>query len=147
LAVSDDDFLKFLHDLKLNNCSFHTVASVYYEFTGTSDNPDNYNKRVKLFEDLEIVIQPIERKMDEIKEFAYVLRKQTKVDYADLLLCSCLYKMHGSYVLTENHKHFPLTLLDREDIITIDKSSDIRNIAVYSLSQEKFDKAAKKLLG
>ena len=67
LAVSDDDFLKLLHDLKLNNCSFHTVASVYYEFTGTSDNPDNYNKRVKLFEDLEIVIQPIERKMDDLK--------------------------------------------------------------------------------
>lgn len=147
LAVSDDNFLEFLYNLKSDGCALLTIPSVYYEFVSSADTFNKYNLRVGLFTKMGIGVYPIEKNMDSFRDFVYILRKQTDIDYADALLCCCLYQFKPAYVLTENHKHFPTQILDREEIITIDGGKDqIRNMALYKLNVEKYNKAAESLV-
>lgn len=150
LAISSDQsFLEFLFDLKQVGCSFMTIPSVLFEFTRGSDTLEIFNKRTSfVLEDLNIGIYPIEKHLDEIREFMVVLQKIAKDNsYTDFLLCCCMYKFQNSYVLTENHNHFPISILKREEIITIETDTyQIRNSAIYKFSSEKFEKASGSIL-
>lgn len=148
--ASDKKFLKLLYDLKRVNCSLLTIPSVFFEFTRGSDSLLKYNERVNFFtEGLGIKTYPIERQLDDIGEFIVVFQKiaPNTISYTDFLLCCCLYKFKGCGVLTENHKDFPISILDRDEIITVDTNDNqIRNSAIYKLSPEKFEKASASIL-
>lgn len=48
--------------------------------------------------------------------------------------------------MTANHKDCPLDILDRKYIVTVDNDKEIRNYGIYQISQDKFNKAAEKIL-
>jgi len=152
-AINYPEYLKFLIDLKSCGCGLITVDSVYFEFIRGSDCIDTLNFRINFFKELKISVYPIEKKLDNLQDGIVVLQKFLKnSDYADFKLCLCLYEFRNSslekyYILTENHKHFPLDILNRKHLITLDNGLEIRNHAMYEISNEKLNKAAENILG
>ena len=134
--------------LNENNCAFLTIPSVLFEFTRGTNSIENFNKRTKfIVEDLKSSIYPIERQLQGLENLTLVLQKiRGTMDYTDFLLCVCLYKFPGSFLITENHSHFPTEILDRKYLITIDTDKELRNYAIYEFSFDKFNKAAEKIL-
>jgi hypothetical protein len=147
-ALFFPEYLKFFTELSNNGCGFVTVDSVYFEFIRGSDCLETLNFRIRFFKELKISIYPIEKELDKLQDGIVVLQKVLKgADYTDFKLCLCLYKFRNStldkyYVLTENHKHFPIDILNRKYLITLDNDKEIRNHAFYEISNEKIEKAA-----
>ena len=149
LAMSNPIFLQFLYDLKFADCTLMTISSVLFEFTRGSDTLEVFNKRSEfVLKDLDVGIYPIEKHLDDLREFVVVLQKLGKnIDYTDFLLSCCLYKFKSCFVLTENHSHFLTSLLDRKEIVTIDGDfPQIRNSAFYQFSIDKFEKIAQLVI-
>lgn len=142
-----DEFSHILYKLKENGRVLVTIPSVSFEFSRTN-SIEGYNARIQFIEEF-VSIYPIEKYLHVFTPLVPVLHKtHGKLSYSDFLLYCCLYKFQGSILLTENHKDFTPTLLNREVTLTIDREdeSQIRNIAVYSFSQYKYDKVAEKIL-
>jgi hypothetical protein len=92
-------------------------------------------------------VYPIEKHLEQIKEFTIVLQKaQQKISYTDFLLCACLFKFPDTYLLTENYLHIPLSIFDRKYLTVIDTDKEVRTHGIYQFSQSKFDKAAKRVI-
>ncbi|MGH7202951.1 MAG: hypothetical protein ACREHC_00730 [Candidatus Levyibacteriota bacterium] len=141
------NFSHVLYKLKENGRALVTIPSVAFEFSRTN-NIDSYNTRAKFIKEF-ISIYPIEKHLDSFTPLIPILhRTNGKLSYTDFLLYCCLYQFHSSILLTENHKDFTPTLLDRELTLTIDRDDEtqIRNISVYSFSYSKYNKAAEKIL-
>lgn len=133
-------------ELKSADCSLITIPQVLFEFTRGSDNLDLFNKRQKFIQDL-ASIYPIERHFEEERAAVIVLQRILgSSSYTDFLLSLALCKFSDSYVISENHKDFPLQIFNREFVITVDTDKEIRNYGLYKLSQEKFEREAAKLL-
>lgn len=127
-------------------CHFITIPSVVFEFTRGSDTPEIFNKRVGFIAEL-CTVYPIERHLEGLQELIIVLQRlRGNASYTDCLLTACLYRFNSAFLLTENHKDFPLEILDRKHLITIDTGREIRNYGVYQLSTLKFNKAADNIL-
>lgn len=137
-----------LKNLSLNDCAFLSIQSVLFEFTRGADSIETFNKRSKFItEDLKTTIYPIEKELDKLEDLIVVLQKiKSDASYTDFLLTACLYKFPKAFLLTENHKDFPLEILDRKHLITIDTGRQIRNYAIYQFSLEKYSKAAENIL-
>lgn len=156
-AINFPDYLKLLFDIKNAGCEFCTVPAVYFEFIRGSDCIDVLNKRINFVKQLQISVYPIEKhffekNLDDWKEGIVVLQKILKgADYADFQLGLFLYKFRNSssenYVLTENCNHFPLSIFSRKFLITFDTDKEIRNHAIYEMSNDKLNKAAEDILG
>ena len=131
----------------LINCEFLTIPSVAFEFTRGSQTVDDYNDRVEYLKNLAIVY-PIERHIDDtFKVLINVIQKiKGTASYTDFLFFSCLYKFTKSYLITADHNDCPLEILDQEFVITIDTGKDIKTYGIYKFSQDKFNKAAGKIL-
>ncbi|MCX6783499.1 MAG: hypothetical protein NT141_00285 [candidate division WWE3 bacterium] len=87
-------------------------------------------------------IYPIERELENLKNFTVVLQKiKGTISYTDFLMYCCLYKFPKAYLLTENHKDFTTEILERRYIVTIDTDKEIRHQAFYQISLDKFKKA------
>lgn len=139
------EFGELLKSLKDRKCALITIPSVVFEFT-RSDNLEIYKKRAEYLSTL-VDVYPIEKNLNEIEDGLFVLQKLGgRMSYTDFLLCACLYKFREAYLITENHKDLPLSILDRRFIITIDNGKEIRNTAIYKLSKEKLDKAVLNIL-
>lgn len=141
-ALVDD----VLEQCKAVGCKVLTISSVKFEFSRTDTIQGFENRKILLRKLAEIY--PIEDYIEEFVEFTVVLQKiNGRMSYTDFLLYCCLYKFPDSYLLTENHKDFLTTILDREEIITIDTGHNfIRNVALYKFSKEKYEKIAESIL-
>lgn len=143
----NETFGKLLGELRRKHCAFLTIPSVLFEFTRGSDTVEAFNTRLKFIEGLTDTIYPIERSLAGFEDLTITLQKiKEKMDYTDFLLCACLYKFSNSFLITENHTHFPTTVFDRSFLITIDTDKELRNYAIYKFSKEKFNKAAENIL-
>jgi hypothetical protein len=142
------EFSGILNTLKENGIALVTIPSVRFEFSRTN-NIENYNIRAGFIKDY-VSIYPIEKHLQSFTPLIPVLHKiHGRLSYPDFLLYCCLYKFSpNAILLTENHKDFTPTLLDRELTLTLDREdeSQIRNISLYSFSQEKYNKAAESIL-
>jgi len=142
------ELLGLIHAFKENGCELLTIPSVLFEFTrGTKTIPE-YNRRVEAVKSIcGNNVYPIERHLGEFNDFTVVLQHlKGEMDYTEFLLCASVYKFQTAKIITENHQHFPLDVLNREFLITVDNEKDIRNYAVYGFSLEKYNKAGEKIL-
>lgn len=150
-ALNYPYYLNFLYKLKSTGCDFMTIMPVLLEFTRGSSSLSNFEKRFHFIKEL-ACIYPIERNLEELKEGMVVIQTiMGKMDYVDFLLTLCSYKFRLSkldscYLLTENHNHYPLDILDRVHLITIDSGKQIRTHATYRLNIDKLNKAAENIL-
>lgn len=127
-------------------CNFITIPSVVFEFTRGSDTTEAFNER-RMFIDKLCTVYPIEKHLEELRELTIVLQRlRGNASYTDFLLTACLYKFTRSFLLTENHKDFPVEILDRKHLISIDMEKEIRNYGIYQLSIPKFNNIADKIL-
>ena len=127
-------------------CSFTTIPSVVFEFTRGSETPGVFNERREFIDRLGNVY-PIEKHLEELQELIIVLQRLGgNASYTDFLLTACLHQFRNSFLLTEDHKDFPLEILDRKHLITVDTGKEIRNYGIYQWSISKFDKAADNIL-
>jgi hypothetical protein len=140
------DFQPILDDFVAKKFSFVTIPAVAFEFSRT-DSIKGYNERVGFLKKY-VSVYPIEKFMDKIQDIIPVMQKiHGTLSYPDFLLYCCLYRFPHSYLLTENHKDFLTSILDRTGILTIEEySKEIRNIALYSFNYEKYNKAAAHIL-
>ena len=141
------EFSHILYKLKENGRALVTIPSISFEFSRTT-NIESYNSRIEFIKEF-VSIYPIEKYLHKFTPLVPVLHKTNgKLSYSDFLLYCCLYEFQGSILLTENHKDFTPTLLDRELTLTIDREDEdqLRNISVYSFSYPKYNKAAEKIL-
>ena len=145
--VNNKNFLEIFYEWKSKSCAFVTIPSVLFEFTRGTDSIAAFNQRVSFIKQIGVGIYPIERFLDQTKDLTVVLQKiRGNLSYTDFLLIVSIYKFPTSYLITENHKDFPIEILDRKFIITLDNDKDIRNYGIYCFSNEKFDKAAARIL-
>lgn len=145
----EKEFSELFGKLNQGGCEFLTIPSVLFEFTRGSSSLSQFNNRSEfIYKTLGITVYPIEKHLDNFEDLIVVLQRISgRISYSDFLLCACLYKFREAYLITENHRDFPTSILDRKHIITIDAGGDqIRNTAIYQFSITKFNKAAKSIL-
>lgn len=140
------EFNTIIGELKNQGRALVTIPSVAFEFSRT-DSIKGYNTRANFIKNF-LDIYPIEKHLDNFIPLIPILQRlHGKISYSDFLLYCCLYHFRGSMLLTENHKDFTPTILDRKTIFTIDREErDIRNIALYLFNHKKFEKAAEAIL-
>lgn len=146
ISTYQKEFGEVLESLKEQDRVLLTIPSIAFEFLRT-DNLKTRNTRTQFLKSY-ITVYPIEK---HLKGFDNALtpivqKVSPGASYSDFLLHYCLYKFPGSYLLTENHKDFKTSLLDRKSIFTIDTDKDIRNTALYGFSSDKYEKIAAKVL-
>lgn len=146
IVENQKDFSIFLDNLKKINCAFLTIPSVAFEFSRT-DNISKFKERNVLLSNF--TIYPIEKQFKDIKtDLIYILQKLSSTSsYTDFLLHYCLmvFKNRG-YVITGDHKDFSISILNRTSIITLESEKEIKNLAIYQISIEKYEKASKNIL-
>lgn len=143
----DTIYKEILVELKNLDCIFLSIPAVSIEFSRT-DSIEGYNKRINFLKSLSLGFYPIEKNIgDNIFPLNIILQRiNQKIDYTDFLLYFCLFKFRKAFLFTENHSHFSTNLLDRTQILTIDQGNEqIRNIAFYRFSEEKYQKILEKL--
>lgn len=145
-AQKNPEIAELIFNIRQQGCELMIIPSVAFEFTRGTGTIADFEKRANLLQK-NTIIYPIDRHLKELKEFTLVYQKNAgRASYTDFLLAACLYKFQSAFVLTENHTDFPTTILDRVSIITLDTGREIRNLAIYSFSKLKFNKAAEKIL-
>lgn len=144
-ALAQVELRDFLFNLKSHNCEILSIPAVVTEFLRGSNSLAAYQVRAEFIESI-TGIYAVERIMEEMQDFVIVMNfLSPDADYTDFLLAVCSYKFKCP-VLTGNHKDFPLTIFKRVNIITIDTGKEIRNYGFYQISEDKFNKAAEKIL-
>jgi hypothetical protein len=141
IALSEvPEFLHLMLDIKEKGCQLLTIPPVTFEFART-DSLKKYTERIQFLNQI-CSTYPIEKNTDTNSPLFFVFNKVSPAaGYVDLFLYQALYKFSHAYVLTENHSHFPLSILDREHIITIDTGQrSIRNYAFYKMNMGKIGK-------
>jgi len=132
--------------MKESGATLLTITPVAIEFLKT-DNLQNYNKRRNFLKTTISGIYSIEKHIDINDPLFFVLNKISACEYVDHLLYHTAYKFKNAYLVTENHKDFLTTILDRKHIITIDQGNkQIRNLAFYQMNTKKIDIAIHSIL-
>lgn len=148
IAHFEELYIDILNKIEKEDCALLTIPSVLFEFTRGAQTIKEFNERTSFVSSLVKNIYPIEKHLSELTEFTVVLQRLAgNASYTDFLLCACLYKFPSSFLLTGNHKDFPISILNRKHLITVDTDSEIRTYGIYQLSKEKFNKLALKILG
>jgi hypothetical protein len=140
-------FTDFLIEIKNVDCALLTIPSVVFEFSRT-ENIGEYNKRTAFIKAI-VDVYHIEKHLEEMQELVPVIHKiGGRLQYTDFLLYACLYHFKNkAFLMTENHKDFQTSILDRDIVLTIDTDGiQIRNTGIYSLNFDKYNKAAQKIL-
>lgn len=142
----EKEFSDIIFELKESGRALVTIPSVAFEFARTEDI-SIYNTRAKFIKD-NVSIYPIEKHLSNFNSLIPILQRVNgKMSYTDFLLYCCLYQFNNSLLLIENHKDFTPVILNRDAIFTVDREEkDIRNIALYSFSHDKYEKAAAAIL-
>jgi len=148
-ASKSEDFLKLLTDIAKAGCAFVTINAVIHEFTRGAKDIAQLNKQIQVINGLGIIVYPrLEDKIDKKDQvflFAYNKttignRSEKGPSYIDSLLCLLAYKFKhtGIKILSANHKDIPLSIFNRDELITMDISGELRTEAIYSFSEDKF---------
>ena len=157
-ASRQEEFLTLLFE-KVNSedygCSFITSPSVVYEFTRYARSREQLLKLKEILNLLNIVEwNPMKLNDDEREVFNFIYNLEstrnakTGPSYTDAQLCLLAYhfREHGVGILTANHKDFPRSIFDRNDLITVDVGGELRTQAIYDFNQDKYDKLLDKFL-
>lgn len=135
------EILKFFDEMKDSDYQFVTIPAVVAEFSATGDL-EKYNKRLSFLNNINCIncaIYSIERHIEPNDTHFFVFNKiGNNPGYVDVLLYYALHKFPMAFLLTENHKDFPLTLFDRKYTITNDSTDkQVRNSSLYQMNQSK----------
>lgn len=147
-ALKSPDFSRLvIGRLKNNGYSLVTSPETFWEFVRGSDNIENFNKRKTFIESIVDNFPAISKRM-ESSVILYVLalhKACPNMDHADLLLGVSLCIFPESYLLTQNHHHFSLSVFERIGIITMDNDSKIHNHCLYKIDRIKLAGIIKSL--
>lgn len=147
-ASKNDDFLNFLFQLGDKKCTFLSVKPVWNEFLAAADSGEEYKTLKEFLKKLDIAFLPnVEQKLNEEGEYFSIAMRRSKVknpSYVDRLLLFVPYMYKHSieemFVMTSNHKDVPREFYDRVGFIVWDNDADFRQIGVYQLNLERFNK-------
>ena len=140
---------KFIKELGDKGCTLVVTPAVKLEFLRGADSFDAIRAREKYFAFLKTVVYPIEKYLDKIPEFSVVIQKASggnTIELSDYLLVASLVIHPEMYLLTENHRHMPMAILDRISVITWDNDKDIKNLGLYKLNGDKYESAVSDIL-
>lgn len=153
-ASQSDDFLQLLTNIVGSGCSFITIPSVVYEYTRSSISIEQFEKQLEFLKELRVtVINKIEEIIQSEQVFlvaynkAFGTRKERGPSYTDSLLCALAYKYRNSSlkIMSANHKDIPMSIFERQDLITIDVGGELRTEGIYEFSESRFGKVLGKL--
>lgn len=139
---------KFLRELKEKGCDLLITPAVKLEFLRGADSFVSLRAREKYLA-FAANLYPIEAYLGLIPEFPVVMQKvfgNRPIELSDYLLIACLVNHPKMYLLTENHNHMPLGILERTNIVTWDNDKDIKNVAFYRLNEERYQEVVSKIL-
>lgn len=127
-----------------------------HEFTRGAKDTTQLQSQLQLIKGLgvNLVTRLEEMIKDENRIFLFAYnnaaangRGEKGPSYVDSLLCLLLYKYRHMDIklLTANHKDVPLSIFNRDELITMTIGGDIRTEALYSFSEAKYGKVLDKL--
>ena len=146
IITHEELFSEFLEVMEQAGRALVTIPSVAFEFTRT-DSIKSYNTRVQFIKN-RVSVYPIEKHIEAYRQLIPVLQRICKsMSYSDFLLYCCLNHFHNSRLITENHKDFLTSILNREALITIDDGGPtIRSTGIYSFNYINYEKASADIL-
>ncbi len=128
-----------------------TINAVALEFLKGSRSIQEFNKKKEfLLAILNGEVMTITKDMEDFAiQLSLVLQSPGgSTSPTDFYLASALMKYaSGSkvYLLTKNHKDFPITLFDRADLVNIDGEHDVQTFGFYRFNQAKYENVLIKL--
>lgn len=147
IALMDvPDFLDFFQEAINSGCQFLTIPAVVAEFSAT-DSLEKYNKRMTFLNDIRCAIYPIEKSLDSNDPLFFVFNKiGGSPGYVDVLLYHALYKFPSAFLLTGNHKDFPIRFFRREYTLTNDSvDKEIKNSCLYQINKDAIEEQISRL--
>ena len=134
---SENKYLKFLTQVKRDNCTLVSIDLVKAEFIRTK-HQDILKQKAALFNQIIEAILPIDQStinliQPTIEEYGF---DSEGVSVVDFYLACCLKRYKGLYLLTRNHKDFPVRIFSRSYLFSIELPKDIRTYALYSYKTE-----------
>lgn len=126
------EYANFIDSLKGNGNAFLGIDLVKVEFVRSSDSSSLEMKK-KYYEglietDLPIDIMTRDYVIELMGEYGNDLQG---VSVVDLYLAACTKRYEGLFLLTANHKDFPIKVFDRKVIVNFGRNKDIRTYAFY----------------
>lgn len=148
-ASKSNEFLALLTKLSHGGCDLVTIPSVVYEFSRGARTMAEYNEYLQFIAALKLtVLNSIEASFDaQMRVFLVAYHKafsgksdKKAPSYTDSLLCMMAYKYRtsGMLLMTANHRDIPESMFERTELITIDVKGELRNEAIYRLTESRF---------
>lgn len=148
LLFADDSTLSWFKNLT----DKHQVApvgneAILLELLKNSKSKAEYDKRADLYvklvkSDLPLDTQAIAAAQEMAIAYGPLGRD---VSVTDFLLAGSVKRYSATYLLTANHKDFPITVLERLSVFSVETGHDVRSFGVYGYSEEKFLKRLAQL--
>ena len=122
----------FLKSANTQAVTFVSCDLVRGEFVRTKDQ-EKFIEKNELFSKLITTILPMDVKISELliptmEEYG---RNIEGVSIVDIVLACFIKRYKGLYLLTRNHKDFPLRIFERSCIFCIEHERDVKTYALY----------------
>lgn len=146
-----DAFKDLLSFLDNNNCNTVHFELTKFEFTRNAYKEKERQEKENFFDKLNSSPMPFsDQIMKDALEISRIYAHQ-KVQKGQISLVDCCIAAYLKqyedklFLLTANHKDFPISLFDRISIYPIDKGNDVLAPAFYKFNQEKWKDAKRNL--
>jgi len=137
-------FKKILSD---NNVALVANSAIRLEVLKNSKSEAAYKKKKNFYASLVRAELPIDANtLKEAHSMAFAYDSLAPgASFSDLVLAGTIKRYPNTFLLTSNHKDFPVEVLDRVSGFTIEVGREIRALAIYSYNQDKFATAVARL--
>lgn len=150
-ASNVEDFCSFLMRLSDNGLLLMTIPEVVDEFTRAAVDLRQYERYKTMLVDLGVVVwsdRVVDFEAVGLEKFFFVYNQAARdgkklPSCTDYKLCQRLFLVDGLKLLSGNHRDIPVSIFDREDLITIDHGRELHVEAIYALNKVKYREATK----
>ncbi|MFB6181953.1 MAG: type II toxin-antitoxin system VapC family toxin [Candidatus Magasanikbacteria bacterium] len=145
--VGTDYFKDFFYFLE-KNAEILVNELVEFEFLRNSNSTDVLNYKEGILDEIsEMTLQLPKNLVPEALDIAKIYFHQGEhgIEFVDCCLSAFLKKYENNlFLVTENHKDFPLIIHDRIGTHVIDTGKDIFTLGFYKFNSDKFEEQEKK---
>jgi predicted nucleic acid-binding protein len=137
----------FKHLTKKYHVSPVGNEAILLELLKNSKSKKDYDKKALLYVGLVDADLPLDVKaIEAAQEMAIAYGSMGKdPSFADFILAGSIKRYNKTYLLTANHKDFPIEIMDRVSNFSLEIGSDVRGFAIYGYSEAKYLERLRRL--
>lgn len=139
-----DTFEIIFRELKRLSCPITYFPLIEFEFTRDASITKKRKEREEFFEKIAALPMPIEKTLiDEAlaisKVYSFNKISIDQISLVDCIIAAYVKHYHASlFLMTTNHKDFPLILFDRIQTFALDAGAEVLVPAIYKFNNEKW---------